>query len=856
MIELAAKLRQMITPDNLREYTRELFGDVFGDAAITEGMPVSPPKPITFSSILPYRMYDDLDQLYINARSYGFILEVSPLVGADRQTVDILTGMFTEGLPPNCTVQVINYASPKIGPILDLWVGRRLETGGIYADIGRKRCGMFANGAWDSLLPFEPFLIRTYRTFIVVSRPGVAQERDVAMIQSVRRAIEAAVLSIGMASVRMKPKAFLELIDEWINMNRSLYKRDFVHNSHETLSAQLTDPERGLVVYPRHLLLVGNREDARGNVVHDEFEVINYSARIMPEYWAQWQNAKLIGDDENGQLRFPCPFIQHFTFTTTDETNAANKAALKAARAAHQADDYEMQKYFPRVREKKRDWQFVSDKLRQGQKMVRGFYGLTLFAPRGKADQADRLARAIYSSAGWRLARESFVQLQTFLTALPFVPSEGIADDLVALKRTRTMVSWTCANLVPLQGEWTGNGAPCLFLIGRRGEPVLFDPFANNEGNFNVSVVGKSGSGKSVLMQEIVTAFRGEDADVIVIDDGESFKNSALLQGGSHVQFTLRSGLCINPFSMMDTASEDADYLNDGLSMVTTMVRQMARGGEKTDAYENGLISRAVQEAWNRLGRNAGIGTVVDILKENDDQRAKDLCVMLSDYVPGGMYGQFFNGQCNVEVKRGLTVFELAELKNKKTMQSIVVSMLMFLVSEKMYRGRRERKTALTIDEAWDFLRGEQSADLVEGYVRRCRKYRGTLITGTQSVNDYYRTPGALAAFENSDWMLLLSQKPESIEALKNSKRIKLSEQMERDLRSLRMVDRQYSEVMVYGPPGHHIGRLMLDSFSAALYSSKGEDFVRIQRAQEAGSSLSDAINQVAAEIETKRKAA
>ena len=90
----------------------------------------------------------------------------------------------------------------------------------------------------------------------------------------------------------------------------------------------------------------------------------------------------------------------------------------------------------------------------------------------------------------------------------------------------------SAVNLAPLHGEWRGQPAnpdnpPALFLIGRRGQPACWSPFANEAGNYNVAVTGKSGSGKSVLMQELVTGLIGAGGEAVVIDDGHSFQHTA-----------------------------------------------------------------------------------------------------------------------------------------------------------------------------------------------------------------------------------------------------------------------------------------------------------------------------------------
>ncbi|MCZ3294323.1 DUF87 domain-containing protein, partial [Acinetobacter baumannii] len=83
-----------------------------------------------------------------------------------------------------------------------------------------------------------------------------------------------------------------------------------------------------------------------------------------------------------------------------------------------------------------------------------------------------------------------------------------------------------------------------------------------------VAVFGKSGSGKSVALQELCAAFAGVGAKIIVIDDGRSFEHMAKSLGGNFVEFRLRDGFSLNPFSMIDETlvAQDEDYLVDALA--------------------------------------------------------------------------------------------------------------------------------------------------------------------------------------------------------------------------------------------------------------------------------------------------
>src|SRR3989338_3344477 len=174
--------------------------------------------------------------------------------------------------------------------------------------------------------------------------------------------------------------------------------------------------------------------------------------------------------------------------------------------------------------------------------------------------------------------------------------------------------------------------------------------------------------------------------------------------------------------------------------------------------------------------------------------------------------------------------FILIRIKEHKDLQAVVVQMMIINITNQMFLGDRKPPFNIVFDEAWDMLRGKQGGVFIETLARRLRKYRGSLVVGTQSINDFFQSPGAQAAFDNSDWMCMLSQKPESIEQLKKLDRISLSLSQEEQLKSVKTKQGQYAEVMITGPNGYAIGRLILDPFSNLLYSTKAQDYEAVMR--------------------------
>jgi len=78
---------------------------------------------------------------------------------------------------------------------------------------------------------------------------------------------------------------------------------------------------------------------------------------------------------------------------------------------------------------------------------------------------------------------------------------------------------------------------------------------------------------------------------------------------------------------------------------------------------------------------------------------------------------------------------------------------------------------------------------------RTCREYGGSLITATQSLNDFYKSEGSLAALENSDWSIVLQQKEETINDLAKHQRFEMDHYSESLLRSLKRNGTEYSDV-------------------------------------------------------------
>jgi hypothetical protein len=141
-----------------------------------------------------------------------------------------------------------------------------------------------------------------------------------------------------------------------------------------------------------------------------------------------------------------------------------------------------------------------------------------------------------------------------------------------------------------------------------------------------------------------------------------------------------------------------------------------------------------------------------------------------------------------------------------------------------MYLTRNRRKV-LFVDELKQQL-GDIGADdpvkaaVIEEAARRARKYGGALGTATQSADDFYGSTQMEAAFNCSDWVFLLRQKPESIEMLDRKGRLTMDEPKKRLLNSLRTEAGVFSELYISSPVGEGVARNILDPATHLLFSN------------------------------------
>lgn len=847
--------------DRVRTAVQDLARRFFWDDLPEPTQGIAREFPPSLSSKLPYEAWDDVHQLYQHAETTGLVLEMTPLAGLTEQRHEIIAQIFNDSLPEGIHVQVINWASPKIGWILDRWARERSAGGGVFVELAQHRRQHLKAGVWSSLSRSGPMFVRDYRIFLAFELKGSAAGEAGKQLRELHQTIDGTWKSLGGAVSVVKPAELLSVLRAILNPTGGIDLDSTGYDAEASIADQVVGRDTSFTVYRERLTTQAwSRGDAfstnepidtAGKT--DRFEIRTFSADRFPETCHQGVISNLIGDFFNAQLH---PMganltVLYFAPRTYEATKSLTE--LKAMRSAQQAAG-PTGKFFPSVALAAADWEQANADMAKGGKLCDMALFVASTTELGEGEKAERYLKSIWANAGFGLSRNDVLHLQTLIACLPLTMGQGLAQDFQTLKRLKTMPTSSMALLAPLQGETTGCDVADMLLLGRRGQPFYWSPFANaaegaGGGNHNVAVIGSSGSGKSVFMQDMAGGMRGAGRDVIVLDDGRSFENTCRIQSGQFVEFTLNSGLCINPFSMFDheLAATDEEYRDECRESIRALVLQMARGSAAHVSKEEiGAIAISVNAVWDAKGAGAGIDDVAQHLAETQGEMGKAMRLAMSEYIASGSYYRLYNGPCTLSIDNPFTVFELSPIESKKELRAVVILGLLILIRQRMKLGGRGRRKALFIDEAWQLLGDGAAGPYIEGFARRCRKEGGALITGTQSLADYQQTAGGRACINNSDWNITLRLKEEAIAAFEREGILQASADDLRVMRSLRTSQGEYSEAFIRGPGFKALGRLVLDPFSLTLYSTKPETLFAVEQRIRAGQSVGDAVRAVA----------
>jgi conjugal transfer ATP-binding protein TraC len=778
--------------------------------------------------------YDPDHQLFLLAdASIGFGFICRPLTGADPSISARVNVLLNQDWPTETLLQVSLWTSPDIEESLAIMQTRRLkQQKTIYKAMTQASIDFLRQGTGKAPETVSGARLRRSQVIVTVKLPIVnprPSENELVRASELQRATQQSLTTIGLMPDVLDADHYVRVLNTVLNWNDDAGWKDRVVpecDPTQLIRDQLLDFDNALETDEKGVWLGPKR-------------VKTLSAKRTPDHFYFGSAKSYLGDILSGTRGIRQNTLISLTLHYPDaESTRARQEGVRQF-ITNQVNT-PIARFLPALIQRKHNFDVLFDAYGDGDRPIRSYFGLVLFCDDGEESAAISNARVYFRELGFQLLEDKYFCLPFFLNCLPFGAERAAIADL---KRYRTLATRHAIPLLPLFGDWAGTGTPTLNFVSRNGEHMAVSLF-DTTGNYNLCIAAESGKGKSFLTNEIIVSYLTEGAQIWTIDVGRSYENLCEVLEGDFVKFTHGSGICMNPFEIVQNFEEEAD-------MLAGLVSQMAAPTEKLSDFQTAGLKRVLKNLWTEKAQAMSVDDIAAILCREDDQRLRDVGEQLFPFTSRGEYGRYFNGRNNARFSNDFTVLELEELKGRKHLQQVVLLQLIYQIQQEMYLGERNRPKIVIIDEAWDLLTEGDVAKFMEHGYRRFRKYGGAAVTITQSVNDLYRNAAGRAIVENSANMYLLGQKAEVIEGMKQDRRLPLSDGGYELLKTVHTLPGAYSEIFFLTEMGSGIGRLIVDPFKRLLFSTKPEDVQALKQLRRQGLSLGDAIQQ----LQSSRKA-
>ncbi|MBB1558341.1 MAG: DUF87 domain-containing protein [Candidatus Nanosynbacter sp.] len=346
------------------------------------------------------------------------------------------------------------------------------------------------------------------------------------------------------------------------------------------------------------------------------------------------------------------------------------------------------------------------------------------------------------------------------------------------LQVRRNMNTGAVSTSFPFTSADLSDGEGILYGVNQHNQGlVIFDRFSLE--NANMVVFAKSGAGKSftVKLEALRSMMLG--TDILVIDPENEYQKLADAVGGSYIRLSLSSDTRINPFDLPRVIDSDeaTDALRANLITLQRLFKLML-GGTLVGGQQIALLSpaeeadldQALIDTYARAGitsdpltHNSQPPTIIDLYDTllHMGGAGPSLAQRLRKYTTGTFAG-IFSQQSNVDINNSMVVFNIRDLEDD------LRPVAMYIVLSHIWNIARtvQRRRMLIVDEAWQLMKYEDSAEFLHSLAKRARKYSLGLTTITQDVEDFMGSEKGRAIVANSSLQLLLKQSTSAVDVL------------------------------------------------------------------------------------------
>lgn len=260
-------------------------------------------------------------------------------------------------------------------------------------------------------------------------------------------------------------------------------------------------------------------------------------------------------------------------------------------------------------------------------------------------------------------------------------------------------------------------------------------------------VLGATGSGKSFLLNFLITHLQQYDPLTVVLDLGHSYRKLATLLDGSYLELGLRQqGVTINPFDLDDPSAEQLHFLH-----AFTKILLEGDDSRRLNELEDRETYEAVENLFVLDRSQRRLFTLANLLP-------RALAGRLHKWVDGGRYAALFDNPRDTLTLDRLQVFDFESMRDYPTLLEPLLFYVLHRVSERVLDPTDAGALKVCVmDEAWRLIQHPTLRAYVQEALKTWRKRNAAMLLATQSIDDFASVDLLRTVVESCPTRLLLA---------------------------------------------------------------------------------------------------
>ena len=291
--------------------------------------------------------------------------------------------------------------------------------------------------------------------------------------------------------------------------------------------------------------------------------------------------------------------------------------------------------------------------------------------------------------------------------------------------------------------------------------------------------LGISGSGKSFFAKnEILNIFMNTDEEVIVIDLLEEFTELTSNLGGTIIELSSDSDMCINPFDLTKNYGGNGKGLKLKSEFLLSFFNKLLGGHAGLGIAEKSILDRCIDLTYRNFiasGYDPNLTPTLkdfqEVLKEQEEKEAKVLATALEIYSKGSL--SVFSGKTNIDTNNRMVCYNLNKLGEE--LQEIAYLVIIDNIMQRLsYNGKNNIPSRLYCDEVHMLLNNKTTSEFFIKLFKIARHMHSIISIMTQEVSNLLENDRIAATISNSSFLVLFNQNSREREKL--TKLLQLSE--------------------------------------------------------------------------------